>query len=495
MKSITSKILIAVLGVILILGGAFAVANLGFGQSASAAPTLYSQDVTTSIYNTASPAVVEIVITQGIGIYGSGAQGSGFVIDTQGDILTNNHVVEGATSVQVKFKTGNTVSATVSGTDTLDDLAVINVGASAISGITPLQFADSTQVQIGQEAIAIGSPYGLMNTVTVGIISGLNRSIGGSNITGMLQTDAALNPGNSGGPLLDVNGNVVGINTAIEAETGATGIGFAVPSNIAVKVIPSLKAGTTVQKPWLGISGIALSDFTSAEISGLGLTINQGIYVVGVTADSPAAKAGLKAGGTDANGNPTAGGDVITGADGKSFSTVEDLRAYISTKNVGDTITLTIVRNGSNMNVQTTLAAWPSTTPTTVTTTPIVPPTTTSPSQSTRPWLGITSVTLTPSLATTLGLPVNQGVYVVAVTANSPAAKAGLVAGSVDTNNNPTAGGDVITGIDGKTITNTSALSSYLLTKKAGDTVTITILRNGQIMNVQATLGTWPTNP
>ena len=493
MKSIKGKILIAVLAVVLIVGGAFSLANLGLGQPASAAPALFDQDVVTSIYTAANPAVVEILVTQqGSGVFGrsSEGQGSGFLIDAQGDILTNNHVVAGATSVTVTFSNGNTVPAKVIATDTNDDLAVINVAASNVTGITPLTFGDSSLVKPGQMALAIGSPYGLMNTITAGVISGLNRTVPGSNLTGMLQTDAALNPGNSGGPLLDSNGNVIGINTAIEAESGATGIGFAVPSNVATRVIPSLKAGKNIVRPWLGIYATTL---TTDEATSLGLSTNQGAYVLTVVTDSPAAKAGLKAGGVDANNNPTAGGDFITAVDGKAVTNVNELVAYILTKNVGDTITLTVLRNGQSMNIQATLAAYPEQVPSTVTptpTTPAVPPTTTTTTQTARPWLGITSITLNAQLANSLGLSVNQGVYIVSIIANSPAAKAGLKAGGTDANGNPTAGGDVITSVDGKAITNTTTLSAYLLTKKVGDTVTITILRNGQSMNVQATLGT-----
>ncbi|MDO8472606.1 MAG: trypsin-like peptidase domain-containing protein [Dehalococcoidia bacterium] len=209
---------------------------------------LYNENTVTALYANVSPSVVEIdVVVQSTSRSGrsltQSAQGSGFLIDTRGDIVTNNHVVQGATSVQVVFNDGRTVAAKIVSTDATDDLAVISVDPSAVSGMTPLQLADSSAVRPGQMAIAIGSPYGLTDSVTVGVISGVDRSISGSNMTGMLQTDASINPGNSGGPLLNSSGQVVGINTAIESGSVATGIGFAVPSNVVSTVVPSLTAG------------------------------------------------------------------------------------------------------------------------------------------------------------------------------------------------------------------------------------------------------------
>ena len=207
----------------------------------------------TTIYNQDSPAIVEINISIYQGPYFPPAtgQGSGFLIDTNGDIITNNHVVEGASSITVTLQSGKTVNAVVMGTDAAHDLAVVKIAAASVAGITPLQFDDSDAVQVGQTVIAIGSPYGLMNSVTTGIISGLNRSITESdafsftytNLTGMLQTDAAVNPGNSGGPLLDTNGRVIGVNTEIQNSANG-GISFAVPSNTVVKVLPDLIKGT-----------------------------------------------------------------------------------------------------------------------------------------------------------------------------------------------------------------------------------------------------------
>lgn len=362
-------IIIAALAVVLIGGAGY---MLGMGVSitpntASAAPALYSQDAVTAIYDSASPAVVEVKVTQqGSGFYGwslQEGQGSGFLVDSQGYILTNNHVVDGASNIQVILKSGDTLDAKVVGTDSADDLALLSVAPSSVSGITALQFGDSSAVKPGQMAIALGCPYGLTDSITVGVISGLNRSLSdsssGISMTGLLQTDAAINPGNSGGPLLDSQGQVIGINTAIEAATGATGIGFAVSSNVAAKALPSLMAGKQVARPWLGITGMAL---TASAASSLGLSASQGVYVVSVLANSPAEKAGLNGGGTGANGTPASGGDVITAVDGTSVASVQDLSAYFSTKQVGDEVNLSVLRNGQSLTVQVTLEAWPDTT-------------------------------------------------------------------------------------------------------------------------------------
>jgi S1-C subfamily serine protease len=212
-----------------------------------------------AIYNQASPAVVEINVTvQEMGFFGittATDQGSGFLIDTNGDIVTNNHVVEGATSngIQIVLANGTTINnVQILGTDATDDLAVVKVAASAVAGITPLQFDGSGAVQVGQTVVAIGSPYGLVNTLTAGIVSGVNRQITETdsysgtyiNLTGTIQTDAAINPGNSGGPLLDTNGKVIGVNTEIQNSSDG-GIAFAVSSDVLQKVLPNLIKGIT----------------------------------------------------------------------------------------------------------------------------------------------------------------------------------------------------------------------------------------------------------
>jgi S1-C subfamily serine protease len=328
---------------------------------AQAAPVLYNEDTVTSVYNSVSPAVVEIDTTQQTSSFfgQSTGLGSGILIDThdnKGYILTNDHVVDGATSVKVTLDNGKTATGTIVGTDAIDDLAVVSVDASAVAGIDALQLGDSSMVTPGQMAIAIGNPYGLDDTVTVGIISGVNRDIGG--MTGMLQTDAAINPGNSGGPLLDVNGMVIGINTAIETSpSGAVGIGFAIPSNVVSRVLTTLEAGSSVTRPWIGISGVALTDTLAQDLN---LSVSSGVYVVSVIPGSPAEAAELKGGNLSVSGAPASGGDVITAVDGNSVATVPDISNYINTKTPGDTITLSILRDGEPMQIQLTLGTWPS---------------------------------------------------------------------------------------------------------------------------------------
>ncbi|MBI2869453.1 MAG: trypsin-like peptidase domain-containing protein [Chloroflexi bacterium] len=353
------KILLAVLGVIMITGAAYtAGAGVTLGpQAASAAPILYSEDTVTSIYESASPAVVEVQVTQPAGIGGRGQSGlgSGFLVDDQGNILTNNHVVDGAASVRVQFRDGRTVAASVVGVDPGNDLALIRVDPAEVSGITPLRLGDSDAVRPGEMAIALGNPYGLSASITVGVISGVGRSLG-TGLTGLLQTDAAINPGNSGGPLLNTDGEVIGINTAVEAAAGARGIGFAVAANTAARVLPSLKAGVSLARAWLGITGTAL---TPSLAGSLGTGVDGGVYVITVAPDSPAEKAGLEGGGVGARGEPARGGDVITSIDGKAVSSVEELAAYVVSKLVGDTVELTVLRGGQSLDVAVTLEARP----------------------------------------------------------------------------------------------------------------------------------------
>ena len=369
MSTLKGKIIAILLVVIVAAGAYIAGAQISGAKKANAEPVVANssskliaadQNSVTSIYNAASPAVVEIDITQQTtGFFGDSTQeglGSGIVLDKNGDILTNDHVVNGATSVSVKFSNDNSVTAQVLGTDPIKDLAVVKVDASAVAGITPLAFGDSSQLTPGETAIAIGNPYGLDNTISIGIISGLDRSL--DNMSGLIQTDAELNPGNSGGPLLDGNGNVIGINDAIETSTsgGWTGIGFAIPSNTAQNELATLEAGKTVTHPWMGISGETL---TAALAKQIGITTNQGVYVVNVVSGSPAEKAGLKGSNVDASGLPTGGGDIITAVDGNAVTTIEGLQSYIAGKNVGDVINLTVLRGGSTTSIQVTLAAMP----------------------------------------------------------------------------------------------------------------------------------------
>ncbi|MDD4984280.1 MAG: trypsin-like peptidase domain-containing protein [Dehalococcoidales bacterium] len=334
--------------------------------TANAVPvaSLYDEEAIVTLYNQAIPAVVEInTIVSGeeypYGIFRTPdvkGQGSGFFVDEEGHILTNNHVVDGASSISVTLHSSETVEAQIIGTDSENDLALLKVDPSSIGNIKPLPLGDSDSVKPGQMAIALGSPYGLEGSITVGIISGLGRTMAGvqtRSIPNMLQTDAAINPGNSGGPLLNSKGAVIGINTAIEASSN--NIGFAIPINNAKSLLPALLQGGEVGTPWLGISGTAI-DHTLA--SKLNLATDQGIYVVSVMTDSPAEQAGLVPGGID-QGSPTSGGDIITAIDGHEVTTVSDLLQYLNTKDVGEQVSLTVIRGNETITVEVTLDEWP----------------------------------------------------------------------------------------------------------------------------------------
>ncbi|MDO8749637.1 MAG: trypsin-like peptidase domain-containing protein [Dehalococcoidia bacterium] len=350
-----------------ISGTAGAVISGVFFNTASAAPVLYNEEAVSALYEKVSPSVVEITVVQAAtSRFGSGpvvrGQGSGFLVDAEGRILTNYHVVQGATQIRVILSDGRTLDAQIAGTSPADDIALLKVDPQAMKGIAPLPLGDSSAAKPGQMAIALGSPFGLENSITVGVVSGVNRSragITGRTITGMVQTDASINPGNSGGPLLNSRGEVIGINTAIETSaSGATGVGFAIPVNTAKNILAQLLNNTTVKRPWLGISGVAISPDLSDQ---LGITTPRGIYIVAVAAGSPAEQAGLRGGGSGADGGPGTGGDIITAADGRLLRAVEDLVAYFNSLRPGDTVSLTLIRNGQTLQVRVVLAEWPDT--------------------------------------------------------------------------------------------------------------------------------------
>jgi len=326
--------------------------------------SLYNEEAMVTLYNQAISAVVEINTVVGgdasaFGVFGIPnirGQGSGFLIDEQGHILTNNHVVDNASSVTVTLHSGKKLEGEVLGTDRENDLALVQVDPAIVENIIPLPWTDSDNVKPGQMAIALGSPFGLEGSITVGIVSGLGRTVTGAetrSIPNMLQTDAAINPGNSGGPLLDSKGMVMGINTAIEASS--TGIGFAIPINNAKSLLPSLLQGGEVDTPWLGISGTAIDQSLATELN---LSTDHGVYVVSVVPDSPAGKVGLIPGGSD-QGRPTSGGDIITEVDGVEVTEVSDILQYFNTKKVEDQINLTIIRGDETITVDLTLSEWP----------------------------------------------------------------------------------------------------------------------------------------
>ncbi|HEX9844987.1 MAG TPA: trypsin-like peptidase domain-containing protein [Candidatus Nitrosotenuis sp.] len=277
--------------------------------------------------------------------------GSGFVYDTSGHIITNNHVVEGAKTVDVRFVDGNIYSANVIGTDPYNDIAVLQITDDfSEENLQPVILGDSSQLEVGQQVIAIGNPYGLSGTVTTGIVSQVGRllpnSDAGYSIPNVIQTDAAINPGNSGGPLLDMQGHVIGINTAIQSGTGEfSGIGFAVPSNTVKRLIPSLIENGKYSHPWLGVSGTSLTPDIAKQI---GLPKNyKGVFVTTVIPDGPAQKAGLQESSYNIN-REIKGGDVIIAMDGYQVRDIDDLIIYLAdNKNVGDTVVLQVNRNNN----------------------------------------------------------------------------------------------------------------------------------------------------
>jgi putative serine protease PepD len=308
------------------------------GASTAAGSTLTASQV----YTKAAASVVEITVSSsgsGFGPDGGGqtSQGSGFVYDRQGHIVTNAHVVDGANTVSVRFSNGATYDATVVGTDPSSDLAVLKVDAPA-SLLQPLVLADSSRVAVGQTVVAIGSPFGLEGSLTSGIVSALHRQMTAPNgfaIDDSIQTDAAINHGNSGGPLLDLRGRVIGVNAQIESDSGGNdGVGFAIPSSTVKSIASQILATGMAKHAYLGV---ALGDSTSP----LGAQIAQ------VNANTPASKAGLQA------------GDVVTAVGDKTISSGDQLRAAVEARNPGDTLDLTIVRNGNTQHVTVKLATRP----------------------------------------------------------------------------------------------------------------------------------------
>jgi S1-C subfamily serine protease len=284
---------------------------------------------------------------------GGTATGSGIVLDSEGHILTNNHVIEGADKIEVKLgESEKEYTAEVVGTDPASDLALLKVDAPS-SELTPLTLGDSSKMEVGDPVVAIGNPFGLDRTVTSGIVSALQRQIqapNGFSIDNVIQTDAAINPGNSGGPLINGAGEVIGINSQIETggngADGNVGIGFAIPINTAKEVITELETKGTVEHAYLGIKGGTITPQLAEVVN---LPTKVGVLIASVEPGGPAAKAGLKGGGTEAtiDGEAvTLGGDVIIEADGEKITNMEQIIELVSQKKVGDEITIKYLRDG-----------------------------------------------------------------------------------------------------------------------------------------------------
>lgn len=310
----------------------------------------------TAIYEMVKDSVVMIRVSSQVG----SAIGSGFVYDTEGHIVTNNHVVGGGTVFRVVFSDGSMFTAKVVGTDVDSDLAVLKID-NPPQGLKPLKLGDSSALKIGEEVIAIGNPFGLEGTLTTGVVSQKGRLLPtgrGFSIPGVIQTDAAINPGNSGGPLLNLRGEVVGVNTAIEPS--GVGIGYAVPSSIVARVVPELIQKGSYKRSWMGISATTLDMDIAAA---MGAKVQKGVLIVDVTANGPAHKAGLRGGDRNVvvNGVPVrVGGDIITAVDGTPVNSMDDFLLYMEEKtSPGQTITLTIFRGGETLNIQVTLGVRP----------------------------------------------------------------------------------------------------------------------------------------
>jgi len=330
------------------------------------------QDLLVRLYDSVSPGVVLI---QQVGDTGSGL-GSGFVYSTDGFVVTNYHVVEGANDLEVDFPSGYKTRGTVKATDLDSDLAVIKVDAPA-DQLHPLPLGDSDQVKVGQTVVAIGNPFGLNNTMTMGIISAKGRTMdslrqtddGNYYSTGdMLQTDASINPGNSGGPLLNLNGEVVGLNRSIrttgtnsDGEPLNSGIGFAVSVNIIKRVVPVLIQDGLYDYPYLGISTPPGGDLSLLEREELGLTTTSGAYLINVISGSPADQAGLIGGHTSTRiRGLQGGGDLIIAVDGRPVKVFGDLMSYIMTnKSPCDTINVRIIRDNQEKELTLTLGKRP----------------------------------------------------------------------------------------------------------------------------------------
>ena len=353
--------------------------------------------------------------------------GSGFIIRGDGYIVTNDHVVDGATEITVKLSDGRTFPAKVIGRDKKTDLALIKIDAT---GLPVLAFGNSDQLQVGERVMAIGNPFGLEGTVTTGIVSAKGRVIGEGPYDSFIQTDASINPGNSGGPLVNTAGQVVGIDTAIFSQSGGSvGIGFAIPVNLAKTVLPQLEAKGHVTRGWLGVS---IQTVTPDLAKAMQLSNDHGALVGQVLPNSPAAKAGLKA------------GDVITEYDGHAIASAGDLPTLVAATPIGQTASLKVLRDGKPITLDAQIAELSE------------PQQVAAANNPARETLGLSVEPLTPALAQQLGVPDRTGLVVAGVKDGSPAADAGIQPG------------DVIVQVNRQPVHNITELRSALAAQQAG---------------------------
>lgn len=464
------------------------------------------------IYQRVSPSVVNIRVVQKVDAATSGtsqlpgfpffnlpqgqqpqqqfqsALGSGFVWDQNGDIVTNNHVISGAQKIEVTFSDGTIVPASLVGADPDSDLAVIKVKVPS-ARLTPIQLGDSAAVKVGQLAIAIGDPFGLEGTMTTGIISAVGRSLPSDETTAqsytipdVIQTDAPINPGNSGGVLIDTQGRVLGVTSAIESPVRANaGIGFAIPSAIVGNVVPALIKDGKYVHTWLGISGTTLvPDLAAAMKLDAG---QRGALVEEIMPNSPAEQAGLRGSAQQVtlDGQDTkVGGDVITAIDGQPVVEMNDLIAYLArSTQVNQKVTLSLLRDGKPETLDVTLTARPSAAERNSAITQ-------ADARGIR--LGILGVTVDENIAREMNLKQGQqGVLVVQVQAGSLADSAGLRAGSKPVTINGQqlmVGGDIITSVNDQSVAGIEELKAILSQLTPQQELSLTLLRDGREMQI-----------
>ena len=364
--------------------------------------------------------------------------GSGFIINPDGYIVTNNHVVDGASEIKARFGDGRELPAKVLGRDPKTELALLKVDAH---GLPVIPLGDSSQLKVGEAVMAIGNPFGLEQTVTTGIVSATGRVIGGGPYDDYIQTDASINPGNSGGPLINTHGQAVGINTAIFSRSGGSvGIGFAIPVNLAKGVLTQLAASGHVVRGWLGVT---VQRVTTDLARGFGLSESRGALVGSIAADSPAMRAGLKP------------GDVIVDYDGRKVASADELPRAVADTPVGRRVPVVVMRDGRPVRLQVTIARLADAEPRPVA------------AHAEQPKLGLAVETLTPALAQELGIPGRTGVLVRAVEDGSPAASAGVQAG------------DVIAEIDRHPVKSTEDLARAVTQRRAGAPLLMLVHRDG----------------
>jgi 2-alkenal reductase len=309
-----------------------------------------------NVYARVSPAVVCITAPDQFG----SCIGSGFILDLEGHVVTNNHVATATDEVLVNLADDRTVPAEMVGADPGSDLAVLKIDVPP-EELTVVPLGDSSALQVGQRAIAIGNPFGLERTITTGVISSLGRTLPRDDsdfqLAQVLQTDAAINPGNSGGPLLDSKGQVIGVNTAIRSLTGVnSGVGFAIPVDIVSRVVPELITHGRYRHPWVGVTGLTIS---AEMVEAMDLPVETGVLLFTVEPDSPAERADLQPGDREVvvSGRPMrAGGDILVAIDESIVKDFDDLINYLASRtSVGDVVTLTVVRDGVEIKIQLTL--------------------------------------------------------------------------------------------------------------------------------------------